>query len=355
METKQPKIVCISFYDQNYSRASVYLNSNYAKNYGLSFKKIDTGLKASIRMIYRLVKHEKDSNAIFVVLSPSHFLVLLLRLFWRGKIVLDAGWPLTDATISRGINVTKLMKLIKSLFIDVLSFQMASNIILESAAQSKRVARLFRVRVENISVLFTGFDENSYSVGEADIPEMASFDPTKPVVTFRGSANSESGLEIIAEMSNLKGAESFNLLICTNSVNSNYKFSSKTLFLSRRLSIPELTKIFRMSQVLIGQISSQKRLNFTIPHKAFEAGFFEKPYISIDRPAIRELYKTDCSVCYNSRFDASLLLESILGLLNYPEKSRALERSISLEYREKASQELLGQKFIQLVLSGHSK
>ena len=355
METERPKIVCLSFYDQNYSRGSVYLNSAYVKSYNLFFKKIDTGLRASLRMTYMLSKSEKHTNTIFVVLSPSHVLVPLLRLFWRGKIVLDAGWPMTDAASSRSLNLTKPWKLIKSVVIDFMSFRLATRVLVESAAQSKRVARLFKVRKSKIFVLFTGFDESGISLPEVDFPEVANLDATKPIVAFRGSSNPESGLDIIAEMSNLPGAEAFNLVICTNTENPNYDFSPSTHLITRRLSTQEITHIYRVSLILIGQISSNKRLNFTIPHKAYEAGYFEKAYISTDRPAIREVYFSDGAVSFNQKFDAKTLLDSILDLVNNSEKRFLLERSISRAYRERANQELLGERFIKLILGNHPK
>ena len=355
METERPRIVCLSFYDQTYSRGSVYLNSSYVKSHNLIFRKIDSGLRTSLRMSYLVSKSEKHTNTIFVVLSPSHILVPLLRLFWRGKIVLDAGWPMTDAAISRGFNSTKPWKLMKSVAIDFMSFRLATRVIVESAEQSKRLARLFRIRDSKIAVLFTGFDESSFSLPGVDFPEVANLDSTKPIVAFRGSSNPESGLDIIAEMSNLRGAEAFNLVICTNTGNSNYNFSPSTHLISRRLSTQEITHIYHASLILIGQISSSKRLNFTIPHKAYEAGYFEKAYISTDRPAIREVYFSDGAVSFNQKFDANTLLHSILDLINNPEKRFLLERSISSAYRERANQELLGERFIKLILSNHPK
>ncbi len=355
METERPKIVCLSFYDQTYSRGSVYLNSSYVKSYDLFFKKIDTGFTASLRMTHLMAKNEKNTETIFVVLSPSHVLVLLLRLFWRGKIVLDAGWPLTDAAISRGFNLTKPWKMMKSVAIDFMSIRLATRVIVESAAQAKRVARLFKVRKSKIFVLFTGFDESSTALNEVDVPEIANLDTTKPIVAFRGSSNPESGLDIIAEMSKLPGSDAFNLLICTNTGNFNYNFSPNTYLITRRLSAQEITHIYRASLILIGQISTNKRLNFTIPHKAFEAGYFEKAYISSDRPAIRELYLSDDAVSFSQKFDANLLLNSILELISNSEKRFLLERSISRAYRERAKQELLGERFIRIILTNHSK
>lgn len=350
MEIDRVKIVCLSFNDRTYSRGSVYLNSNYVKSCDIFFNKIDSGLITSFRIIHLLAKREKHANTIFVVLSPSHVLVPLLRLCWRGRIVLDAGWPLSDAVISRGLNLTKPWKLMKSAAIDFLSFQMASSVIVESSAQLERVARLFKVRTSKISVLYTGFDESSILLPAIDFPELADLDTTKPIVAFRGSANPESGLDIIAEMSNLRGAEAFNLLICTNKVNPKYDFSPSTQLITRRLSSQEIAKVYRLSTILIGQISSNKRLNFTIPHKAYEAGYFEKAYISTDRPAIREVFFSAGEVSFKQKFDAKSLLQLVLELINNSEKRFLLERSISREYRERANQELLGERFIKLIL-----
>ena len=344
------KIICLSLYEKNYSRGSVYLNSSFVIKSNVLFKQIKSGLRNSVSEIRAITKSEKESETIFVICSPSHILVPILRIFWKGKIVLDAGWPLTDAALSREFDRLKLYRLAKSFLIDVLSLNLASRILLESSAQASRVSRKFFIPKQKIHVLLTGFDESSISEGATEIPELSGLDLSKPIVTFRGSVNPESGLDIISLMSCLPGAARFNLLICVNKVLPKMNFSENTRVITRRLTVLELAKIYKISEVFIGQVSENRRLSHTIPHKAFEAGFFKKAYISIDKPAIRELYNFDDSVEYRNRFTREILLESILDLLDNPAKLRTREMLISESYQRLSNQDNLGKKFINLVL-----
>lgn len=344
------KIICLSLYEKTYSRGSVYLNSRFVINSDLVFNQVTSGLRNSVRDIRAITSLENELETTFVVLSPSHVLVPILRIFWKGKVVLDAGWPLSDAAISRKFHRFKLFGLLKSFVIDALSLNLATRILLESSAQAARVSRKFFIPRRKIRVLFTGFDERSISDGASELPELSDLDSSKPTVTFRGSVNPESGLDIIGSMSFLPKAERFNLLICTNQDLPKINFSQKTIVITRRLTSLEMAKIYRMSEIFIGQVSDNKRLNYTIPHKAFEAGFFKKAYISIDRPAIRELYEFDESIEYKLYFTKEILLESILSLLDRSDKILTQGKSISESYQRLSNQENLGEKFMNLVL-----
>lgn len=350
MTSMSYKIICLSLYEKSYSRGSVYLNSSYAIKEQLLFKKVQPGVLNLFRTLKGIAQDEEPSETIFVILSPSHILVPILRLFWRGKIVLDAGWPLTDAALSRIFDKWKPIRVFKSLIIDIISFNFSSRVLLESEAQASRVNRKFLVPRKKIQVLFTGFDGNSIPQGEADIPELSRLNSEKPIVTFRGSVNPESGLDIIARMSKLPAARTFNLLICTNRNLPREDFSPTTEIISRRLTNLEMATIYRKSSILIGQVSNKRRLNYTIPHKAFEAGFFKKAYVSIDRDAIRELYPRDNSVEYKSEFTEEVLLTSILKLLGNTDLLKSKAIAISESYEKLSNQEKLAREFILLVL-----
>ena len=347
MDKTHARIVCLSFYDSSYSRGSVYLNSNIKIDSEFEFIQIENGLTKSIKSIRSIARNEDTLVTLFVVLSPSHVLVPILRLFWRGNIVLDAGWPLTDAAVSRKNGISGFINLIKSYLIDLASFSLSNQVFIESNQQSERVARIFHIPRKKISSLFTGFDEKNMTGPSEDVVELMDWKSDKPIVLFRGSMNPESGMDIISRMSHLPGSENFYLLVCTNTPIGKMDFSLRTKVLSRRLSTQELKHIYEISRVCIGQISEHKRLNYTIPHKAFEAGYFKKIYISSDTSGIRELYNSDQQVIYGKNITEEILLRMILDVLADSNKSLEYEKAIAERYIQVANQKLLSHAFFE--------
>jgi len=349
------QLVFFSFYHSDYSRSGVYLKSKPLSNFGYKFHKINFGLFAASKDINQILRGKDRTTTTVVILSPSHILAVVVRLLWRGTIVLDAGWPLTDATISRTKGIRTFSKLARSYLMDFISFKCASQIVLESHAQLTRCSKIFLVPQSKLKVVFTGFDEESDLESEITVSEISQMDESKPLVTFRGSYNPESGLDIILKMSQLPDSNKFNLLICSNVNFPDIEHTENLTVTRRRLNPQEFSSIYRSSRIVIGQISQHKRLAYTIPHKAFEAGYFGKAYISASNPAIRELFPSEEEALYAVNFDEHNLLEAILKLLADTSLQKTLEHSIRDRYQQVASQTALGSQFLDIVLSSTSE
>lgn len=343
---KNPRYVFFSYLAPDYSRTGVYLNSLSAESVGLEFVKITPGFIRSFIQIWKTVIETKDDTDVYVVNSPSHLIAFLLKTMSKKPIVLDAGWPLSDG-IRFGQN--RLIPMIKAYLIDLISFHSAKIVILESDSQIDFVNRKFFVKKSKLKKIFTGFDEKSNVLSPNSIPELKSIDTSLPVVMFRGSWNPESGLDILEAASHKLEKKSINLIVCTNIKESEFEFSKSTYFISRRLTNQEIRTIYEMSDIVIGQISKKRRLNRTIPHKAFEAGYFSKPYISGDNQGVRELYPKLDQVEYLLESTPESLINCILNLLHDETRMRNLGLNIKARYSEIASQEILGNEFYHLL------
>jgi hypothetical protein len=88
-------------------------------------------------------------------------------------------------------------------------------------------------------------------------------------------------------------------------------------------------------------------LSYTIPHKAFEAGFFAMPYVTTDSVGIRELYSSNSAVLLTDNSGSNLASE-ILKLKDSRLRSE-LSKNINAVYKTKASQEVLNARFDGLV------
>ena len=191
----------IGWNNPNYSRSSVLLSYD-SKEFTKVFLPVPLGLVGQIRMIYGLKKDAKD-DSIIVVMSPCHKLAVFARFFTRAKIVLDAGWPLTDGVLSRGLSPSRILYLSYIYLIDFVSFHSAHLVLVETRVQKSRVSKLFLLRLNNIERSFTGFNELSYSELSdvssivLNVKRLVSERKSQLVVIFRGKINSESGMENI--------------------------------------------------------------------------------------------------------------------------------------------------------------
>ena len=94
----------ISLVDFNYSRSATFLN-NEASN-----KVVILGnVFSKYRKIRKLVKFQNKKTTIFVVMSPSHQLSILLRIAGANKIILDTGRQLSDSTSAK-IDVVSIFR-----------------------------------------------------------------------------------------------------------------------------------------------------------------------------------------------------------------------------------------------------
>jgi glycosyltransferase involved in cell wall biosynthesis len=341
-----PKYMFFSYLPPDYSRTGVYLNSPAAESVNLDFVKITSGFVRSLIHIWKTVKETKNTVDVYVVNSPSHLIAFLLKTMTKKPIVLDAGWPLSD-----GIRFSndRLIPRIKTYLIDLISFHSAKIVILESDRQIDFVNKKFLVHKTKLRKILTGFDERSYSLSPDSIPELKSVNTALPVVMFRGSWNPESGLNILEVASHELEKKSLNLIICTNAKEREFQFSKSTFFISRRLTNQEIRMMYEISDVVIGQISNNRRLNRTIPHKAFEAGYFSKPYISGDNQGVRELYPDPDHVVYLQETTPESLVNCISNLIDNETKMKHLGLNIKARYSEIASQETLGKEFYHLL------
>ena len=101
----------VSFVGRDYSRSSTILNYQ-SKYFNKFYKQVDPRLRNLIPELFKF-KNEISTNSIVVIMSPCHKLVIFSKLILRKKVILDAGWPLTDGVLSRGLSYKSILNLVK--------------------------------------------------------------------------------------------------------------------------------------------------------------------------------------------------------------------------------------------------
>ena len=328
------KITIFSYLDPKYSRTGVFYV--WAKELGVDIKfvKVNSGFKNSISTLKNNIRSKRDFSETFIVGSPSHLLVLIFRLISRNKIYLDAGWSLTESTIIRSKNK---MVWLKNYLIDYFAFRVAQIIFVESKEQLKYIKAKFNIPEHKMFVSYTGFDEisikNSLKVRPQEISNLDDF------VLVRGKNVKESGLENILNLAPF--FPHIHFVFVTNTKPFDLIHPNVT-WINRTISNGELAYLYEHCRLVFGQISDSERLKRTIPHKCFEALYFEKPYLAIKTPSMLEVFPSDYPFFIN--FDENFNVNIMDKLNSHELQTKAKEYVLKIKNR--FSQENLSREFL---------
>lgn len=342
-------LLFFSFVGSDYSRSSTILNFKSHKHIK-KFMLLPTGVFRFSKSLLRSRPEFRKAEAL-VVMSPCHVVTPILKIISGKKVILDAGWSLTDGQLSRSRALRDFPKLMRSYVIDLLAFHTADLVVVESENQARRSSKLFCIPKRKIKVNYTGLDEQAFQSSPKPSEKILQLDHRlsglnlELTVLFRGKINNEAGIGTIVEAARILENEAAFILVCGK--NDRVRDLPKNTILLSELTNEEMKAIYKRSDIALGQLSSNPRLGYTIPHKAFEAGYFSMPYVTTDSVGIRELYSSRSAVLISDNSGTSLAAE--IQRLKDSKIRSDLSRNIKAEYIEKASQELLNSKFESFV------
>lgn len=347
-QSSERKVIFLSFYENTYSRSGVYFLPEEGSQRN-EFYRIPTSTLAAMAKVRRIVKEDRDRDSVFFVMSPSHKIAIILRLFTPKKVLLDAGWMLSESTFYRQ---RAFIQIIKNWIIDLLSFHLSDHVLLESQRQKNFCSKVLFCKKKKMSVVFTGCNElllDKESSAKSQKKNKFKKSAKTIEVLFRGKNNQESGIHFVLDAAKLLEGKNFHFTICTDFLPTGFVNGRNVTTITEFLSWDELGKLYSRTDIAIGQISHSTRLSRTIPHKAFEAGFFGVPFISTDSLGIRELYPSVTQVSYLTNPTADELATAILRIGLNSNIAHELSIQISERYEASASQLMLQNRVLKLI------
>ncbi len=297
--------------------------------------------------IWQITSFYRSSRITYVVMSPSHLIVPFLRVFTSKPIVLDAGWPLLDGKKVDTKKPRDTLNQIKIWLLDFVSFHSSSLVLFESQAQNRYSKRRYFLFNRKIEVSYTGFDETQVASVSNDKVKSKNC-PKPPYVLFRGKVNEEAGLQNIVSAFS-KYDISAPLVILTN-LDLNLEVNVKQVKIIKEfVSMEEMSELYKGAVVCLGQLSSHPRIARTIPHKAFEAGFFGTPYISIKNGAVSEIFSNGKGCHFIDNDSPREIAQAINWILDDPKLVHNYAQEMLNEYRSNLSQEKIYINFIEIL------
>jgi hypothetical protein len=311
------KILFLSLYESGYSRSSVHIEQMNPDHLFLKIRLQDFKSIDRIRTIRRSIA---ISDAIWVM-SPSHILVIPIRFLTRKSIILDAGWPLSDSTMTSNKHLSKLLKKIHNVLIDFVSFHLASRVILESNVQINKVSSKYILRKEKLKTIYTGVKESRFQELISIQPKEINDHSENHFVLFRGKYNMESGVDTLIDI--IKNNQNTSFVMAIPDLPNETKIPSNAIVIKRVLMDSEIKWLYEHAVLALGQFGFTKRQQLTIPHKYFEAAYFGCPYLSPESIALDEISIRQSYI----RYQTATSLAKILNEENLEELSRKSQRN----------------------------
>ena len=332
--------------DSGYSRSWNHLEGLRKLGVNAEFTKIES--KKLIRVFWA-IRNKTLRNDVFVIMSPSQYLVPFARIFLGKNIYLDAGWSLFEGSVISRRQVGFMgMNFLKSYLIDFTASLFAKRIILESNAQKAFYCKIFLVRKKKCSVIYNGVDEEQFKLNLEFQTPIDIFKNSK-IVLFRGKYSVEAGLEVLAHASKLLNKEEITFWVFSPGISRNLEFSTNTIVINDFVeSKQNLAQIYSEASLTLGQLSNHSRLRRTIPHKAYESAFLSKPYLSARATGILELFTEDKNIfCFNPG-DANDLARKIKMFFANQSTYERIGINMREKYDLELSQCVLASKFLKM-------
>lgn len=337
------KIIFITIGPIGYSRSWVYYNS--LKEIIPNLNLIQLNSKNLIIQILKL-KKKFSRDSIFIIMSPSQYLAIPIRILLSKNIVTDFGWSLYEGTrISRGVTG---IPAIKSFLIDFFASKFSKYVVLESKEQVNFFSTLFKTNRDKCRVVYTGLNEKDFFLNDKFKTPVDIFSNSK-IVLYRGKYNPEGGLEILAETTKILEAEDITFWVFTPGLPNSITFSKNTIIDRSYYSPDIIAKIQSACTISLGQLANHERLSRTIPHKAFEAAYLSKPYITGRNKGILEVFNEGTEIlCFNPG-DCYDLANKITNVINNKHLINTLGIKMKQKYNQELSQSILSEKFLKVI------
>jgi glycosyltransferase involved in cell wall biosynthesis len=323
--------------DLNYSRTGTFLGKNKPKD----VLNLPNSFRDLLKVILSWEVRHKIKGRNLVICSPARSLVILCWLAGNRNILLDAGWPLSDSVNSKTFK--QRLKAKKIFCLDFLSFQLSKGVVFESDTQLMRSAKRFLIKRNKCYRIYTGFDETK-SLSNLNLDYQSS---QKLKVFFRGKMNAEAGEEklylISFQINNLA-----QMIVYSNKIEFPDNFHPATETRVGNLPFAEIESAYIESAVVLGQLGNSPRLEWTIPHKIFEAAYYGKPIIAVRNKGLCELF-SDEEILYIDNNSESAILSALDLLLKNDQLRRKFSTNIKLKYDSQIKQTILENQFSNLV------
>ena len=316
MENKKLTVCFFGIYNPEYSRNRVLING--LKENGVEVLECRTSKKNLIKYFDLIKKHWKIRNQydVLFVAFPGFQSMILARFLTGKKIVYDSFTSIYDSEVNDRKNTKKgSLKAKYFWFLDWLSCKLANKILLDTNENIKYYISEFGIKKEKFERVFVGTDTSIFR------PKEKIKYNNKFIVHFHGSNIPLQGVDCVLESAKLLEREKdiqFNIV--GSNIKKEYEGNGfENINFMENVPYTELPNYINKADICLGIFGDTEKAQRVIPNKVFECVACEKAVITLDTPAIRELFDEN-DLCLIFSDSVEELVQAILDLKNNPEK-----------------------------------
>jgi glycosyltransferase involved in cell wall biosynthesis len=332
-------------YDNKYSRNRILIKG--LLDNGVKVIECRTELKGVIKYFDLIKKHwkiRKKYDVLFVAF-PGWHLVVLAKFLTRRPVIFDAFVSVYDSTVFDRKNTKKgSLKAKYFWFMDWFSCKLADKVLLDTNEHIKYFVKEFGIKKDKFKRIFVGTDNDIFKL--LDIKKKNS----KFVIHYHGNVIPLQGVKYILESAKLLEQHSdiqFNLIgsrVKRRYENNNYK----NINFINNVSYVELPKYIAQANICLGIFGDTNKTQRVIPNKVYECVACQKPVITSDTLAIRELFD-EYDLALITTANSQKLAEVILELKNNPYLMKKLAQNGYNKFNNNCTLKKLGKKLIKII------
>lgn len=286
-------VICyFGIYQPSYSRNKILLSG--LKSNGVEILECRTDKNGLLKYFDLIKKHWKirhDYDAMFVA-YPGFQSVILAKFLTSKPIIFDAFVSMYDSMVLDRKSVSrKSLKAKYFWWLDKLSITAADLVLTDTNEHKKYLAIEFSIKDNKIKRIFLGADTSVFFPGEKVVKN------DKFKVLFYGTYIPLQGIEYIVRSAKILEREpdiEFELIGNGQEKNNILKLAKelkiKNIDFKNNVSLNELAEKISQADVCLGIFGNTEKAKRVIPNKVYECVAMNRPVITADTQAVRELF-----------------------------------------------------------------
>jgi len=270
-----------------------------------------------IKKYWKLFKeHRKIANKYDILIvgfaGRTRSMILFAKLISRKPIIWDAFYSIYDSwVLDRKLVSPKSLKAKYYWFLDWLCCKLADKILLDTEEHIKYFVKEFKIKKDKFIKVLVGTDDSNF------YPQEKGKEKKEFIIHFHGNYIPLQGVEYIIKAAKILEKENvrFNIIGSKIKKQCQDKNFSRVNFIEN-VPYKKLPACISEADICLGIFGDTQKTQRVIPNKVYEAIAMEKPVITADTPAARELFIDRKNILFCKTADPEDLAEKILELKN---------------------------------------
>lgn len=343
------RVLYFGTYNPNYSRNRVLIKGLRLNNIEVTECRTDSGGIKKFIDLYRKHKKLRGEYDAMVIGFLGQQIVPFARLISRKPIIFDAFVSLYDSNVFDRKTVRNSS--IGALYyrvLDWMSMRLADIVLFDTNEHIKYVSKEFNIPENKFKRIFVGTDDEIFYLSENSTNQVFT-------VFFHGHFIPLQGIDRIIEAAKLLDKEEikFKILGKGQTYLEIRKLADKlginNIDFIDNVSYEELPKYINKSDVCLGIFGGTPKAQRVIPNKVYEYAAMAKPIITMDTPAVRELFDSEDMILIDN--NSRILANSILKLKKDKQRRRELGLKAYNKFKSFATVSILGKQLLEIINS----